>query len=494
VQRQTEPYITQVSVNLTAPQSVKLSWKGTPPSEPGTDSFTCSTGKGYSNPEDPQGTCNRSCCSGADVQCAPPHDEPDRRGACCTPIGNAFWTGTPRPEHNGWKFWTPVEPIHTAGKRGIALHQHNEVTGQAIGHGCIRMDEKNAERIFRYSRGKATNVTITGRAKVACPAERRCDASGQREPSGAAPTEAVALTRPDEENPGGGGGAAAPPELAELTVAAPGIVQRFGEPLVQRQQPQGTPPPEPVAQPPEAPKPPAAVPEGSKKVCLTFDDGPEPGTRDVLNTLRGRASATFFLTGKNLEKDEPEQAELVGRMLHEKHQIGNHTYSHFPETEPQYQETYGDLKDPAKLARFKQNFIKNREHFERILGDKLPDFPAVARLPGQGQLVRRSGQLIYVKAAQDMGMTHVTWHFEFAPNGVFPRLTPDWMGVVGLAAEWWGRKSKTDTPHQYPRPNDIVLLHDRHWAGKSDLLGAALTKLESGGFTFGKLDREGTCK
>jgi hypothetical protein len=77
---------------------------------------------------------------------------------------------------------------------------------------------------------------------------------------------------------------------------------------------------------------------------------------------------------------------------------------------------------------------------------------------------------------------------------VFPRLTPDWMGVAGLAAEWWGRKSKTDTPHQYPRPNDIVLLHDRHWAGQSKLLGAALTKLESGGFTFGKLDREGTCK
>jgi hypothetical protein len=210
VLRVKEPYISKVSVNLTAPESASLEWRGTPPTEPGSDSFTVSTGKGYSNPEDPAGTCNRGCCSGADTQCAPPFDEPKRIGSCCTPISDGFWTGTPRKEQNGWLYWTPVEPIHTAGGRGIALHQHDEVTGNAIGHGCIRMDEANAHRIFLYSRGKATNVTITGRATVDCPADRQCSAPsggsrGDITPTGLEPDTAIALTRPDQEAPGGGG-------------------------------------------------------------------------------------------------------------------------------------------------------------------------------------------------------------------------------------------------------------------------------------------------
>ncbi|HEU4398717.1 MAG TPA: DUF4157 domain-containing protein [Actinomycetota bacterium] len=204
VHRLEEPHITRVNVNLTS-QTVKLEWRGTPPSEPGSDSFTCSTGKGYGNPGDPPGTCKRDCCAGPDQQCAPPHDRPGAIGSCCTPIGSGFWTGRPRPEHNGWLYWTPVEPIHTSGGRGIALHQHDEVTGQAIGHGCIRMEEGNAHRIYLYSRGKATNVTITGRATVACPVDRRCGASGALGPEAPVPgMEAAALTRPDEEPPGGG--------------------------------------------------------------------------------------------------------------------------------------------------------------------------------------------------------------------------------------------------------------------------------------------------
>ena len=213
IQRVKEPYISKVTVDLTS-QNVSLTWKGKAPSEPGSDSFTCSAGKGYSDPGDPPGTCTRDCCSGADVQCASPYDAPKAVGSCCTPIGSNFWTGRPRPEHNGWKYWTPVEPIHTSGGRGIALHQHNTVTGQPIGHGCIRMDEPNAERIFRYSSGKATNVTITGKATVDCPVERQCQATGTQEGKKAA----LPLTHPDEEVPGSGGGGAVLPAIASEEV------------------------------------------------------------------------------------------------------------------------------------------------------------------------------------------------------------------------------------------------------------------------------------
>ena len=177
VQRRAAPYIKRVRVNLAPPQSAELEWEGEPPAEAtGWDQFTVSTGKGYSNPEDSLGTCARDCCTDANTQCAPPWNRPDKVGSCCTYIGSTFWTGRPLVEHNGWSWWTPIEPYYNI--RGIALHQHPEVTGRPIGHGCVRMAKENAKRIFDYSNGRRTNVTIGGRAApVACDEDRKCAAS-----------------------------------------------------------------------------------------------------------------------------------------------------------------------------------------------------------------------------------------------------------------------------------------------------------------------------
>lgn len=174
IHRRAAPYIKKVTVHLTPPQSADLEWKGTPPADaPGSDSFTVSTGKGYGDPGDPPGTCLRDCCSDATTQCASPWTKPSKVGACCTYVGNNFWTGTPKEEHNGWKWWTPIQPFYS--KRGIALHEHFEVAGKPIGHGCVRMDEPNAKRIYDYSNGKRTNVTIEGDASpVACETDRKC--------------------------------------------------------------------------------------------------------------------------------------------------------------------------------------------------------------------------------------------------------------------------------------------------------------------------------
>jgi len=196
IQRRAAPYIKKVTVHLNPPQSADLEWQGTAPaSATGSDHFTVSTGKGYDNPGDPPGTCTRHCCTDPDTQCAPPWNRPDRVGACCTYYGDSFWTGTPQDEHNGWKWWTPIQPYYS--QRGIALHQHDEVTGQPIGHGCVRMDEPNAKRIYDFSNGRRTNVTIDGRAApVGCESGRRCSASG----SGAA-LGGAAGTRLTQSNP-----------------------------------------------------------------------------------------------------------------------------------------------------------------------------------------------------------------------------------------------------------------------------------------------------
>lgn len=174
IQRRAAPYIKKITVHLTPPQTADLEWKGTPPADAvGSDHFTVSTGKGYGDPGDPPGTCKRNCCSDPMTQCAPPWNKPTNVGACCTYYGDNYWTGRPREEHNGWKWWTPIQPYYSS--RGIALHQHHEVTGQPIGHGCVRMDEPNAKRIYDYSNGQQTNVTIDGRAApVACEANRQC--------------------------------------------------------------------------------------------------------------------------------------------------------------------------------------------------------------------------------------------------------------------------------------------------------------------------------
>lgn len=174
LQRRSAPYIKKVTVHLTPPQSATLEWEGTPPAEAtGSDSFTVSTGKGYSDENDPPRTCTRECCSSPETQCDAPWNEPGRSGACCTFTTNSAWAGVPEARPDGWKWWTPIQPHYRA--RSIALHSHPEVTGQPIGHGCVRMDEPNAKRIFDYSNGRRTNITIEGRASpVLCTADRRC--------------------------------------------------------------------------------------------------------------------------------------------------------------------------------------------------------------------------------------------------------------------------------------------------------------------------------
>jgi chitin deacetylase len=62
-----------------------------------------------------------------------------------------------------------------------------------------------------------------------------------------------------------------------------------------------------------------------KVVALTFDDGPGVNTDQILNILRKHnVKGTFFLTGKEIEKD----LEAAEKIVIEGHEVGNHTYSH----------------------------------------------------------------------------------------------------------------------------------------------------------------------
>ena len=70
----------------------------------------------------------------------------------------------------------------------------------------------------------------------------------------------------------------------------------------------------------------ARGPAGSRRVALTFDDGPTPGATDaILDALRAACvRATFFVIGVNVAK----HPDLLRRIHAEGHLIGNHSFSH----------------------------------------------------------------------------------------------------------------------------------------------------------------------
>jgi peptidoglycan/xylan/chitin deacetylase (PgdA/CDA1 family) len=65
--------------------------------------------------------------------------------------------------------------------------------------------------------------------------------------------------------------------------------------------------------------------QGTKKLALTFDDGPTNQTDDVLNILKKNGvKATFFVLGRNVDY----HPAAMERMSKEGHLIANHTVTH----------------------------------------------------------------------------------------------------------------------------------------------------------------------
>ena len=63
-----------------------------------------------------------------------------------------------------------------------------------------------------------------------------------------------------------------------------------------------------------------------KEIALTFDDGPDNiFTPKIIKILKEyKIHATFFLLGKNIGRNP----EIVKELIKQKHEIGNHSFSH----------------------------------------------------------------------------------------------------------------------------------------------------------------------
>ena len=98
----------------------------------------------------------------------------------------------------------------------------------------------------------------------------------------------------------------------------------------------------------------ASFPEGTKLIALTFDDGPDKYTSQVLDALEGNGIvATFFMIGQNISGADP---ALLQRMLDLNCEIGNHTWSHVSLRDSAYDVAYEELKkcDDALMSKIGQ--------------------------------------------------------------------------------------------------------------------------------------------
>jgi peptidoglycan/xylan/chitin deacetylase (PgdA/CDA1 family) len=89
----------------------------------------------------------------------------------------------------------------------------------------------------------------------------------------------------------------------------------------------------------------------SKKLFLTFDDGPTPEVTEwVLGQLAlYKAEATFFCIGRNVER----HPEIYQKILDKGHATGNHTYSHLNGWKTGNQEYKNDIVLAADFIKSK---------------------------------------------------------------------------------------------------------------------------------------------
>jgi len=126
------------------------------------------------------------------------------------------------------------------------------------------------------------------------------------------------------------------------------------------------------------------LPRGTKKLALTYDDGPnDPHTESLLDVLdKHDVKATFFLIGRYVRQ----RPDLVRRHVVLGHAIGNHTWDH-----------------PNLIFSTPSSLRSQLERTSREIFDACGVKPTLFRPPFGG---RRPGVL---QTARAMGMTPIMW-------------------------------------------------------------------------------------
>jgi peptidoglycan/xylan/chitin deacetylase (PgdA/CDA1 family) len=130
----------------------------------------------------------------------------------------------------------------------------------------------------------------------------------------------------------------------------------------------------------------------SRKVYLTFDDGPSVYTDDILDILSAYGvKATFFVIGAVDEKYAP----MYQRIVEEGHSIGMHSYSH------KYTEVYGATEA------FKEDFLK----IQGLIKEKTGVECLLYRFPGgSSNTIGKENIQEYIAYLEEKNVTYYDWN------------------------------------------------------------------------------------
>ncbi|WP_224996371.1 polysaccharide deacetylase family protein [Cesiribacter sp. SM1] len=189
------------------------------------------------------------------------------------------------------------------------------------------------------------------------------------------------------------------------------------------------------------------MPRNTKKIYLTFDDGPIPEvTPPVLEMLgQWNAKATFFCVGENVQK----HPQVLKQVVEQGHRLGNHTFHHLKGVEVST-ETY--LQDTALC--------------QQLLQPELSEAAPMLFRPPYGRFTK--GQRTALSAQYRLVMWDV------------------------LSADYDSRLSPQvclQKSIRYTRPGSIIVFHDslKAWDRLQWVLPRYLEHFSRKGFTFATL-------
>jgi peptidoglycan/xylan/chitin deacetylase (PgdA/CDA1 family) len=123
-------------------------------------------------------------------------------------------------------------------------------------------------------------------------------------------------------------------------------------------------------------------PRNTKKIALTFDDGPAPDTTQFLNKLDSlNIKVTFFMIGQQV----PGKGALLKRMMRDGHELANHSWNH------------ANLGPGGGAAR--QQLVSTNRAIKRASGFT----PCLMRPPGG------STSANLVSTVRSLGMSSIIW-------------------------------------------------------------------------------------
>lgn len=208
--------------------------------------------------------------------------------------------------------------------------------------------------------------------------------------------------------------------------------------------------PQPVAKVAETPPPPKK--KKKKKIYLTFDDGPNKGTRNVLNIVQQeQVPVTFFLVGEHVFASTGQRATFDSLKAANSIELCNHSHTH---AHSRYEKFYADADSVVR-------------DFERC-HDSLEFNNTIVRTPGRN--IWRVDTLTYTdlkKSAaaadslQNSGFTIIGWDLEWHYDHKTFSLknkSDELLQQIDSLFAW----NKTKTPEHL-----VVLAHDQVY-GKSD--------------------------